>query len=230
MAHVQKRDGRWQARYRGPDGREHTKRFDRKVDAERWLTAEQGKLLRGDWVDPVAGKVALNEYAARWMARMAPTWRASTSAAVRNNIEHHVLPILGRRPMVSLRKCDVEALYTSLALAPSSVGTLHQHLSQMLSSAVEDGLIPRNPASKARRPKQEPSKAQPLPLDVVEAIQAGLPEWMAVAIPLGIGAGLRQGEASGLTVDRVDFLRRTLRVDRQLVCRRVPEPVLVIRR
>jgi integrase len=29
--------------------------------------------------------------------------------------------------------------------------------------------------------------------------------------------GLRPGEAAGLTVDRIDFLRRTLRVDRQLV-------------
>ena len=34
---------------------------------------------------------------------------------------------------------------------------------------------------------------------------------------MGAGVGLRQGEACGLTVDRVDFLRRTLRVDRQLV-------------
>ncbi|HUP75602.1 MAG TPA: site-specific integrase [Acidimicrobiales bacterium] len=36
---------------------------------------------------------------------------------------------------------------------------------------------------------------------------------------LGLGAGLRQSEATGLTVDRVDFLRRTLTVDRQLVMR-----------
>jgi hypothetical protein len=37
--------------------------------------------------------------------------------------------------------------------------------------------------------------------------------------------GLRQGECFGLTVDRVDFLRRTVRVDRQLVSARggVPE-------
>lgn len=34
---------------------------------------------------------------------------------------------------------------------------------------------------------------------------------------LAAGTGLRQGEAFGLTVDRVDFLRRELRVDRQLV-------------
>ncbi len=31
------------------------------------------------------------------------------------------------------------------------------------------------------------------------------------------GLGLRQGEACGLTVDRVDFLRRQVRIDRQLV-------------
>ena len=31
------------------------------------------------------------------------------------------------------------------------------------------------------------------------------------------GSALRPGEALGLTVDRVDFLRRTIRVDRQLV-------------
>lgn len=38
-----------------------------------------------------------------------------------------------------------------------------------------------------------------------------------MALILGLGAGLRQSEASGLRVDRVDFLRRTLTVDRQLV-------------
>jgi len=36
-------------------------------------------------------------------------------------------------------------------------------------------------------------------------------------VVLMAGAGLRPAEALGLTVDRVDWLRRTLRVDRQLV-------------
>ena len=226
MAHIQKRDGRWQARYRGPDGKEYSKRFDRKVDADAWLTAEKAKIPRGEWIDPRAGKVALSEYAARWMARMAPTWRAATAAAVTNSIEHHVLPVLGRRPVVSLRRTDLEAFYAGLALAPSTVATVHQHLSQLLASAVEDGLIVRNPAGRARLPKREATKAQPVPLEVLERIQAALPDWMAVAVPLGIGAGLRQGEASGLTVNRIDFLRRTLRIDRQLVSRHVPAPVL----
>ena len=226
MAHVQKRNRKWQARYRDLAGKEQAKRFDRRVDAQRWLDSERADLARGTWVEPVARKVTLEDYAREWLVRMAPTWRTSTTALVRNSLERHVLPVLGQGPVVSLRRSDVEALCASLPLAPSTVWTIHQHLGQLLASAVEDGLIARNPATRARLPKREPSKAQPVPLEVVERIQAGLPEWMAVAVPLGLGAGLRQGEASGLTVDRLDFLRRTMRIDRQLVSRHVPAPIL----
>ena len=44
-----------------------------------------------------------------------------------------------------------------------------------------------------------------------------MPDRYRALITLAAGAGLRQGEAFGLTVDRVDFLRRQLTVDRQLV-------------
>jgi integrase len=43
---------------------------------------------------------------------------------------------------------------------------------------------------------------------------------------LGLLRGLRQGECFGLSVDRVDFLRRTLTVDRQLVLANAVGPVL----
>jgi integrase len=41
-------------------------------------------------------------------------------------------------------------------------------------------------------------------------------------VTLMAGTGLRPGEVAGVTVDRVDFLRRTLRVDRQLLQTRPP--------
>jgi integrase len=46
------------------------------------------------------------------------------------------------------------------------------------------------------------------------------------AIALGLGAGLRQGEACGLRVEDVDFLRRQLDVAGQLVTPVKGEPVL----
>lgn len=226
MAHVQKRNGKWQARYRDQAGREHARRFARKVDAEAWLATTQADVLRGTFIDPAGGKTTLADYSAAWLTRMGPTWRATTAAGVANSINHHVLPVLGRRPLAGIRRADVEALCASLELAGSTVATVHQHFGQLLGAAVEDGLIPRNPASRARLPKREAPKAQPVPVEVVEAILEGLPAWMKVAVPLGVGAGLRQGEASGLAVDRVDFLRRTMRIDRQLINRHVPAPVL----
>ena len=42
----------------------------------------------------------------------------------------------------------------------------------------------------------------------------------------GAGTGMRQSELLGLSLDRVDFLRRTLRVDRQLVTLPRHEPFL----
>jgi integrase len=47
-----------------------------------------------------------------------------------------------------------------------------------------------------------------------------------VALTLGASCGLRQGEATGLTVDRIDFLRRKLTVGRQLVTPAAGEPSL----
>ena len=50
MAHVEKRGpGRWRARYRGPDGRERSQTFDRKVDVERWLAQVEIDKARGHW-------------------------------------------------------------------------------------------------------------------------------------------------------------------------------------
>jgi hypothetical protein len=48
---------RWRARYRDPSGRERSKSFARKVDAERFLVAIEDAKLRGAYVDPAAGKV-----------------------------------------------------------------------------------------------------------------------------------------------------------------------------
>lgn len=226
MASIKKRGNVWRARYIGADGKEHALHAPTKAQAQARLDEETAKLVTGAWTNPRAGKVTLEEYAARWLDRMRPSWRASTAASIANSLDKHVLPVLGARPLASIRRADVEALCASLPLAASTVGVVHQHLGQVLSAAVEDGLIARNPAARARLPRASGVKAQPVPLEVVERIHDALPAWLQVAVPLGVGAGLRAGEACGLSVDRVDFLRRTLRVDRQLIDRNVAEPVL----
>jgi integrase len=57
------------------------------------------------------------------------------------------------------------------------------------------------------------------PNEVVALIGAAAP-WFRIAVVLGAGLGLRQAEAAGLTVDRIDRLGRTVLVDRQWTSRR----------
>ncbi len=67
MAHIERRGPkRWKARYRGPDGRERSQTFERKVDAENWLTGVEGDKLRQAWIDPSLARTSFEDWTVRW--------------------------------------------------------------------------------------------------------------------------------------------------------------------
>ncbi len=217
MASVDKRPtGQWRARWREyPGGPQRTKHFARKVDADQHLVKVQHDLLTGAYVDPSKARVTVGEYYAVWAARQ--PWRPSTRASVATRFKMHVIPVLGDRPLSSLRRGDVESWVAGRKLAPSTAGIALQQLSSMLESAVADGLLARNPARGVKRPKRDGTPVVPFTSADVERVLDAAAPGFAVAVVLGARCGLRHGEAAGLTVDRVDFLRRQLKVDRQLV-------------
>ena len=206
------------ARWReSPGGPQKSRQFERKIDAQHFLTSVEHSKLAGTYVDPAKGKITLKSDAESWFDRMCPTWRASSAVAIETKLRIHVYESRGGRPLGTIGKADVEAWAAALKLSPSTVATIRQHLSQVLSAAVEDGLIPRNPNHGARLPRQDAKRAMPVDDATLKALTRAAPDWFAIAIPLGVGLGLRQAEATGLTVDRVDSLHRTVRIDRQLV-------------
>jgi hypothetical protein len=87
MASIKKRpDGRWRARYRDPAGKEHAKHFKRKIDAERWLDGMRAQLVRGDYIDPKAGRVTYRQWVAEWTA--AQLWRPKTISTAEFALRH----------------------------------------------------------------------------------------------------------------------------------------------
>ncbi|WP_336922382.1 tyrosine-type recombinase/integrase [Aquipuribacter sp. SD81] len=216
MSSIAKRpDGRWRARYRGPDGRERARHFDRKVDATRWLDEATAGIVTGQWVDPRAGRQTFRQYAEQW--RAAQVHRPSSAAHVETMLRRHVYPVLGDLPLSSVVPSTVQAWVKGLVLAPSTVQVVHGIVAGVFRAAVRDRRIASNPCEGTRLPKRERHRVDPLTVEQVAALaEAAAPQWRACVV-LGAGAGLRNGEALGLTVDRVDFLRRSLLVDRQLV-------------
>ena len=57
--------GRWQARYRSPDGvmRPAPGTFERKGDASRWLAGIETDIAKGEWRDPHRAQQLVTEYA-----------------------------------------------------------------------------------------------------------------------------------------------------------------------
>lgn len=88
---VQKRGDRWRARYYGPDGRERSKSFRRKVDAQRWLADEKARLSRGEWVDPAALRIEFGTIAEEWFSTTLHL-KPGTRHGYRRLLDRRILP------------------------------------------------------------------------------------------------------------------------------------------
>lgn len=216
MASVEKRpNGQWRARWReyagGPQKARH---FVKKSEAEQFLVEIQHRLLSGTYTPPTAGQMTVAAYSADWLGRR--SWAPATHDRIARELRLHILPALGSRPLSSLRRAHVEEWAKALPLAASSARMVYETLSNMLSAAVDDERIPRNPAKGARLAKSEAAPFVPLTAVQVRSIAQNTVEHVRAAVVVAAGTGLRQGEVFGTTLNRIDFMRRELRVDRQL--------------
>lgn len=219
MASIQRRpDGAWRVRYRDPDGRERSKHFDRKVDAERFRTTVQTDILRGAYIDPNAGRIRFSDFAATWLAGQ--TSDISTRQAMEIRVRVHMNPAFGQMDLRNIKPSTVQAWLGGLQeqLAPTYVRVLLANLSSLMNAAVDDGLILRNPCSarSVRAPRVPATRVRPWTSEQVLAVIAAHPERYAGVALVAAGCGLRQGEVFGLRVEDVDFDKQILHVRQQI--------------
>ncbi len=100
--------GRWQARYRGPDGllRSAPHTFARKADASKWLALTEAELLSGGWIDPDAGRVPFPAYAATWIDER-PGLRPKTIQLYRYLLRAHLQDAFGSATVAGITEADV---------------------------------------------------------------------------------------------------------------------------
>lgn len=214
MAHIQARNGRYQARYRGPDGKERTQRFDRKIDAEKWLITNGADLVRGSWVDPIAGAITLENYANEWLAARGDL-RPSTVAKYRGLLDLHILLPLGDVTMANLKSARVRGWNATLAQKhPSTAAGAYRLLSAICNTAVSDEVIARSPCRVAGASEEHaPERPTATLAELSGAVQVA-PERWRLAILLAAWCQLRRGEILGLQRRDVDLLHMTIQVER----------------
>ena len=210
--------GGWEYRWRTPDGKSRRKWYARKEDAERKETEVRHSKLTGSYIDLRAGQMSFREYAEEWRGIQAHH-RDSTAGDVERQLRLHIYPHIGDRPIAAVRPSEVQALVRALTghLAPSTIEVVYKRVVAVFAAAVRDRIMSVSPCTGIKLPRKPPASTLQLlttdqVVDVADAINA---RYRALVL-LGAGSGLRPAELFGLTVDRVDFLRRGVLVDRQM--------------
>ena len=211
---------RWQVRWTDLAGNTKTKVFANQDEAKAFLQQVNVKKMRGSYIDPKAGNISLIEYAEG-------TWLPSrvgdegTIISTKLHWRLHIKPYLGKYALVELRATHIRPWLKQLedkGLSLTTQKLIRATLSSMLTSAVEDELITKNPLlmrstklDAIRRPRIEP-----IDTATVMAIYEQVEPRYAILVLLGAFLGLRQGEAFGLAVEDVDFLRGVVHVRQQV--------------
>jgi integrase len=189
------------------------------LEAARLVRAEATvDRARGTAVDLDGARMTLRDYFRLYAA--ARSWRPSTVAG-REDTLARLGPLLDR-PLATIRATDVRAVSARMlseGYAVSTTAATHHLLSSLLAGATADRYIAHNPAASVPAPRVVRSAhdaAAALDAGQVAALLEVLPDDLAPLARLILGTGLRPSEAVGVTVDRVDFLRRRITIDRQL--------------
>lgn len=207
---------RYVVNYRDLDNRQRRKSFRRKADAEAFRSTVEADKLRGTYIDIDAGRVTFAEYAVEWLAGR--TFDVSTYEATELRLRLHALPILGHLQLRQIKPSTIQRLIASMDLSDTYKRVILSNVSAIFGAAVDDDLIAKNPckAGSVSRPKLVRRKVVPWPAEHVSGMHDALPERYQLAVTLGSGLGLRQGEIFGLSPDDIDFLRGTVEIRRQV--------------
>lgn len=215
---------RWRAVYVDTLGKQHTRAFRTKADAQGWLDSNTAAMVVGTWVEPGKSKEEFGAVAERWMLSKAKL-KPKSRAGYRSLLDTLVLPYWESLRLIDIDFTAVQEWVSSLSapgggsrfsdrgLSPSRVIQAHQVLSAVLKFAVRSGLLIRNPAEDIELPRR--LEAEHVYLDHMQLIRLAEECGRFESLVLVLGyCGLRFGEATALRIGDVDLDTARIRVRR----------------
>lgn len=213
MAHIRKlKSGKWQATVRHPSGQRWSKTDPLKRVVKDWADDQEAAIRRGEFVDPNAGKLTLDDWWVKWNK----TRRVETATMDKNLSwwRNHIEPKFGHWPLSAIQSWDVEEWVTDLSgkVGAETVASSLRLLSQMLAAAGKHRLLSTNPASLVTAPTPPKHVDRFLTRDEADVLLEQLDGEDRVFVEMMLYCGLRFQEAAGLRRFRVDLLRRRIQI------------------
>jgi integrase len=214
---------------RGPDGRRVRRwhsGYRTKKDAERARTELLARLDQGSYIEPSRLTVAVF-LRDQWLPGLTGQLRPTTLDGYRRHVHRYVLPAVGGVLLQRLTPAHLNVLYGSLQasggmggrpLAARTVLAVHVTLRKALGDATRWGLVVRNVAELASRPK--PQRTDMRTWSAVELrrfLEHVESDRLAAAWMLAASTGMRRGEVLGLRWTDVDLDQARVAVQQTLV-------------
>jgi integrase len=205
--------GRWQVRVVADGKRLSIGSFVYKADANAALRDYFTRQGAGTWVDPAEGRVSFSRYATEWLAG-----RHDLAMRTRQDYEDllrlHLIPAFGSTPVSGMTVMTVRRWWGE-ASGPEGHGRApksYRLLRTILNTAVEDGLISRNPCrikgAGADNAAERPTVTVGQVYEIADAIVL---RYRALVL-LAAFTGLRLGELRALRCKRLDLMAAVVSV------------------
>ncbi|MCI9672269.1 MAG: site-specific integrase [Lawsonibacter sp.] len=198
-----------------------TAKLHQNINAYRGVElTEQSRMTLSEWLD-------------KWLdERMRGTVRSHTLEGYRRDINNHVNPYLGQKPLTRITPADLNDLYTFLlergriakgqsshpGLSPTTVHGIHTILHHALKTAEAEGLLPANPAGQVMPPKVSNKSKRILNNEQLDTLMTAIRRdnlWHDFFYT-ELTTGLRRGELCGLKWSDFDSKAGTLKICRTI--------------
>lgn len=123
------------------DGSTYTATFATEQEAREWSVVTRARAL-----GVRAGRtLTVEAYARRWLGEFIDA--AADVDRYRRDVEEHIAPVLGPRPLGEISAADIAALLeqVSALVSPAAAEQVRATLWELFADAVDDGIVARSP-------------------------------------------------------------------------------------
>ena len=200
-------------------GRQVTKTFRRKKDAQLWqqqmvVDRERGVLKPTN----SAATKTLAEFSREWFTTKVSGKSPKTVSAYGTQLEHHILPVLGEVKLKDLKIThghQVLAKLRAKGKSPKGINMALCLLKGILTDAVRWEILELNPFRNLTLEKVPPRAASFwMPEDVTKFLTVNRHDELYELWVVALNTGMRRGELAGLKWDKVDFQNKLIHVAR----------------
>ncbi|MEP2988462.1 MAG: tyrosine-type recombinase/integrase [Parasphingorhabdus sp.] len=210
----------WQVDYRDNAGIRRAKQFEKKKQAEAWVTNAAWQVSQGIHTAD-RQSITVSDAAKYWLERpdhenLEPT----TIAPYEQHIRLHINPVCGSVKLSQLTPPMIESFRDKFChnLSYQMAKRVLRSFKAIISEAHRRGLIGHNPAISVkmpRRPREKSKVAIPSKQEIKAYLEAAEKDANQAAYPLAcllIFSGMRASEIRGLSWSKIDFSNRSVMV------------------